>query len=208
MVPEGLRTSLIERQRASIEDLGPFFEPDQRFHQCEPANAIHEFRIVARGAREFCKRGTHTRFIAMAFHFGDPARLPQLRTTAQRLAAASGTPSGSLHLQFQSVEHWMRPQILCVVPDAAIAEVGRASALATGIRQATLAAGFTPDLKPFHAHVTVARKVARAPCAPPLPRVTWNCDDFALVASTTSAAGSVYSVLESYPLDRVENARK
>ena len=138
----------------------------------------------------------------------DPARLPQLRVAAQRRAAAGGTPGGSLRLHFQTVEHWLRPQILCATADEASADARRAWALAAGIRQATLAAGFAPDLKPFHAHVTVARKVARAPPQQPLARVIWNFDGFALVASTTGAAGSVYSVLESYPLDGSENARK
>jgi 2'-5' RNA ligase len=136
----------------------------------------------------------------------DPARLPRLHALALELAAQSGLPA--LQLQFQTLEHWPRPQILCATAGTAMS-ASPAGALATRLRQATLAAGFTPDLKPFHAHVTVARKVARAPAAlPPLARVTWNCHAFALVASTTGASGSAYSVLESYPLDRRENAHK
>jgi RNA 2',3'-cyclic 3'-phosphodiesterase len=113
-----------------------------------------------------------------------------------------------LQLQFEALEHWARPQILCTTANAALPDAHVAFALATAIKQAALAAGFAPDLKPFRAHVTVARKVARAPEVQPMPRVTWNCEAFALVASTTGATGSVYSVLESYPLDRSENARK
>lgn len=133
------------------------------------------------------------------------ARLAQLHGLAQGLAGQSG--SAPLQLQFQTLEHWPLPQILCAT--AGTVAVSPAEGLATRIRQATLAAGFAPDLKPFHAHVTVARKVARAPAAlPPLTRVTWNCHAFALVASTTGATGPAYSVLESYPLDGSENACK
>lgn len=136
----------------------------------------------------------------------DPARLPQLHALALELAAQSDP--AALQLQFQALEHWPRPQILCATAGTA-APGSPAGALATRIRRATLAAGFTPDLKPFHAHVTVARKVARAPSVlPPLARVTWHCYAFALVASTTDASGSAYSVLESYPLDRPQNAHK
>jgi RNA 2',3'-cyclic 3'-phosphodiesterase len=138
----------------------------------------------------------------------ETARLPQLRAAVHGLAAADSARPGPLRLQFQSLEHWARPQILCVTANAATPDWCGAFALATGIKQAILAAGFAPDLKPFRAHVTVARKVARAPPSQPMTRVTWNFDAFALVASTTAAAGSAYSVLESYPLDRLENAHK
>jgi 2'-5' RNA ligase len=136
----------------------------------------------------------------------DPARLPRLHALALELATESGLPA--LQLQFQTLEHWPRPQILCATAGSDV-PASPASALATRLRQATLAGGFIPDLKPFRAHVTVARKVARAPAAlPPLARVTWSCHAFALVASTTGASGSAYSVLESYPLDRREKAHK
>jgi RNA 2',3'-cyclic 3'-phosphodiesterase len=136
----------------------------------------------------------------------DSARLARLRALALELASHS--EAAPLQLQFQILEYWPRAQILCATAGTADS-AAPAGALAARIRQATLAAGFTPDLKPFHAHVTVAHKVARAPAAlPPLARVTWNCHAFALVASTTGACGSAYSVLESYPLDRSENAHK
>jgi 2'-5' RNA ligase len=132
--------------------------------------------------------------------------LPQLRAVLQSVAVAAA--GGPLHLQFESLEHWMRPQILCATASAAGDAANHAFALAASLRRSTLASGFTPDLKPFHAHVTVARKVQAAPQAQPIARVTWNLGTFALVASSTSASGSVYSVLESYPLDRPGNARK
>jgi RNA 2',3'-cyclic 3'-phosphodiesterase len=138
----------------------------------------------------------------------EPERLEQLRAVAQGITATPGRSAAVLPLQFKTLEHWVRPQILCATADAATAGVRDASALAAAIRQAALAGGFAPDLKPFRAHVTVARKVTGAAQEQPMPCVRWNCTAFALVASSTSAAGSLYSVLESYPLDRAEYARK
>src|SRR5438094_823293 len=80
-----------------------------------------------------------------------------------------------------------------------------APALAESLKGETTARGFSPDLKPFHAHVTVARKVARAPAAQPLSPVQWTVDGFALIESRTEPTGPVYSVIESYLLAKTEN---
>ena len=170
-------------------------------HRLEQASAAG---VAGSGGRPIPTGNLH---VTLAFLGNvDTARLPRLHALALELAAHSGLPA--LQLQFQTLEYWPRPQILCATAGTA-ASASPAAALATRLRQATLAAGFSPDLKPFHAHVTVARKVASAPATlPPLARVTWNCHAFALVASTTGASGSAYSVLESYPLDRSENAHK
>jgi len=87
-------------------------------------------------------------------------------------------------------------------------EEPRAQALAARLKELTVAAGFRPDLKLFHAHVTVAREVEHAcAAAPRLRPVEWRCDGFALIDSRTEAAGPVYSVIESYPLVKPDGAR-
>jgi 2'-5' RNA ligase len=131
------------------------------------------------------------------------ARLDSLCAVARE--QVRGAP---VRLCFQTLQHWARPQILCATADPAAVEASGAAALATRLREATLAAGFSPDLKPFHAHVTVARKVARAPAEQSMTPVSWNCTGFALVMSTTVPGGSVYSALETYPLDGSEKAHK
>jgi RNA 2',3'-cyclic 3'-phosphodiesterase len=81
-----------------------------------------------------------------------------------------------------------------------------ATALSAALKDAAAAAGFTPDLKPFRAHVTVARKVMRAPRECALRALVWRFDDFALIDSRTEPAGPVYSVVDSYPLVKREKA--
>jgi RNA 2',3'-cyclic 3'-phosphodiesterase len=102
----------------------------------------------------------------------------------------------AIALTLDGIEHWRRAEILCacasVMPPAA-------TDLASGLKDALLAGGFAPDLKPFRAHVTLARKVARARDAAMTP-VVWSFDSFALVASQTAPSGSSYSVVGTWAL--------
>ena len=76
-----------------------------------------------------------------------------------------------------------------------------------GLTTETAAAGFSPDLKPFRAHVTVARKVAQARRGIDMRKVLWSFDAFALVESRTLPEGPVYSVVESFVLGSTEKVR-
>ena len=65
--------------------------------------------------------------------------------------------------------------------------------------RAGLRAGLTPDPKPLHAHVTLARKVGvEHELSPPRP-VAWHVDGFALVESDTDPEGATYKVVASFP---------
>ena len=54
--------------------------------------------------------------------------------------------------------------------------------------------------KAFRAHVTLARKVTQAPVVKPMSRFSLAVHDFQLVRSARSAEGSVYTVVDSWPL--------
>jgi len=121
-------------------------------------------------------------------------RIPDVQAAAQRVALAQVPP---LALTFDHLEHWAKPQVLCAassVPSQAAAE------LAKQLQKLTLEAGFSPDIKPFRQHVTLARKVQHSTQAGPLQGLTWTLNGFALVASRTDSAGPLYSVVESYSL--------
>ncbi|MBS0579858.1 MAG: RNA 2',3'-cyclic phosphodiesterase [Proteobacteria bacterium] len=157
--------------------------------------------VAASGARPIPEGNLH---LTLAFLGNvERARLGSLRALARTWVPPASAPP--LRLRFETLQHWHRPQILC----ATAVQASGAAALAVRIRESARAAGFSPDLKPFQAHVTVARQVAQAPEEQPMPPVSWNCSAFALVVSTTGAeSGSVYSVLETYPLDGPDNAHK
>jgi 2'-5' RNA ligase len=145
-------------------------------------------------------------------------RLDELHAIASEVAGEWPAESLPLQLLFDRLVHWAKPQILCALgsedsgaggADApADAHAGRVAALAATLKNKTAAAGFTPDLKPFRAHVTVARKVLHAPAENTLPTVAWSFDAFALVESRTEPSGPVYSVIESYLLAKAEKAHE
>jgi RNA 2',3'-cyclic 3'-phosphodiesterase len=143
--------------------------------------------------------------ITLAFIGSVPRpRVTELGAIARQVAARCAQ-EGPLTLHFERLAHWTRPQILCALASEASAG---AHALALALKDATAAAGFAPDLKPFQAHVTVARKVLHAPRRPALRALAWCFDAFALVDSRTESGGPVYSVIESYPLAKAQKARE
>lgn len=149
--------------------------------------------------------------VTLAFLGAVPeGRVPELDRIARRVADAFPARAQPLLLTFDRLAHWARPQILCALgteEPAADTDAASAPALAATLKNETVAAGFSPDLKPFRAHVTVARKVAHAPSALALQPVLWRFDAFALIESRTDPAGPVYSVIESYLLGKAEKAR-
>jgi RNA 2',3'-cyclic 3'-phosphodiesterase len=158
--------------------------------------------------------------VTLAFLGAVPeGRVPELDRIARRVAEVFPAGGQPLRLSFDRLAHWARTQLLCALgtgePEAAQAAGGRGEAIAAGaprlaaaLKNETAAAGFSPDLKPFRAHVTVARKVAHAPPTLALQPVLWSFDAFALIESRTDPTGPVYSVIESYLLVKAEKAHE
>ena len=77
------------------------------------------------------------------------------------------------------------------------------------MKRELVAAGFTPDLKPFRPHVTLARKVRVAGGRErirdeglELRPIRWTFSSFALVDSRTEEDGAIYTVLDSFRTGR------
>jgi 2'-5' RNA ligase len=122
-------------------------------------------------------------------------KVPELKAAASRVR---GRP---VALDFHALDFWEKPEILC----ATAQENDGARDLSWAISDAVLAAGFTPDVKPFRAHLTLARKVRRRvaeklewPRA--LVPVPVRCEQFVLMQSRRDDAGSTYSVVDSWSL--------
>jgi RNA 2',3'-cyclic 3'-phosphodiesterase len=131
------------------------------------------------------------------------ARLQELGSIARQCAREQA--SVATLVQLQRLEVWRRPRILAAT---ATSEPQAVRCLAEALVAATTAAGFAPDLKPFRAHVTVARQVVHSPQLESLPPVAWHLNGFALIDSRSGPSGPVYSVVESYALVAAEKLRK
>ncbi len=113
--------------------------------------------------------------------------------------APGASDPASLDVTLDTIDYWPRAQILCATARREPVEV---AAFAERLKHSLCEAGFGPDLKPFRAHITLARQVRGRPTACELSPVRWTFSDFALVESLTGPSGSLYSVLESWPLFR------
>jgi RNA 2',3'-cyclic 3'-phosphodiesterase len=146
--------------------------------------------------------------ITLAFLGGVPEhRVEELAALARRTAANFPRAAVPLAVSLEGFEHWAKPQVLAVLgqtEEADAAPKSGTTALAQVLVAEAAAAGFSPDLKPFRAHVTVARKVARAARSSEMRRVLWSFDSFALIESRTLPGGPVYSVVESFVLGSAE----
>jgi 2'-5' RNA ligase len=121
-------------------------------------------------------------------------------------AAVTAIRARPATLHFDSLEYWRKPSVVCATA-ADTTAAAPARVLAERLAEATIAAGFSPDVKPFRAHVTLARKVQApiaAECEWPralAPSLTVHCDRFALMQSRRGETGSIYSVVNSWALD-------
>jgi 2'-5' RNA ligase len=111
--------------------------------------------------------------------------------------AAAAVRAGSFEVVFDKVEYWRRPEVLCLVARDVPESL---AALVAQLRAGLAAGGFKPERRAFRAHLTLARKVARAVEMPAFEPIRWPARDFALVESVTDRAGSRYLPLAQWPL--------
>jgi 2'-5' RNA ligase len=105
--------------------------------------------------------------------------------------------SAPIDITLDHVEQWRRSELLCAT---ATAPAPPAEALAQVLKEALVAGGFSPDLKPFRAHATLVRQVHRVSRALAITPVTWTFSEFRLIESRTDPRGSAYSTVEKWVL--------
>ena len=110
---------------------------------------------------------------------------------------ASGVAGSAFAIEFDRLEYWRRPQVLCLgssqIPKALLD-------LVNALRAALTGRDFRTDRRDFRPHVTVARKVRHPPAAGPFEVLRWPARAFSLVESVTDLAGAIYRPLMSWPL--------
>jgi RNA 2',3'-cyclic 3'-phosphodiesterase len=110
--------------------------------------------------------------------------------------AAASAVASACEVDFDRLEHWKRPQVLCLVASSIPQPL---AALIESLRAELQVRGFTPEARPFKAHVTLARRVARPPALAPVKPLRWPVRGFALVQSVTEPAGSRYLQIATWP---------
>jgi RNA 2',3'-cyclic 3'-phosphodiesterase len=171
-------------------------DEDSRARLCV---AIRE--LLPQGARPVPRANLH---LTLAF-LGSVADERIGAVDAMATQVCSRLTAQPLQIELTQLAHWREPQILVALPQR---QPPTLEALAATLSQALLQKGFTPDLKRFRAHVTVARKVTRPPKTPALPPVSWCFSEYALIESRGGVNGPVYSVLQSYPLVKTQKVRE
>ena len=97
----------------------------------------------------------------------------------------------------EQAKFWPRNRIVWAGPLETPAPM---AALAAALAEELKAKGFRTESRTFKSHVTLIRKAREPGKLPPLPAVGWPVDEFALVRSQLSAAGSRYEFVERFAL--------
>jgi 2'-5' RNA ligase len=115
------------------------------------------------------------------------------------LAATAGEiRCAPFELEIDHVGHWPRPRVLWAGPTHTPAGLW---SLVEALNLAFETCGLQRETRPFQAHVTLARKVGRAPPLAVMAPVAWSISEFCLVESVTDARGASYRRLVTWKLD-------
>lgn len=121
---------------------------------------------------------------------------PDVRRCAEDVA--NGVAATPFTLVFTHLGHFSRSRVIwsgCEeTPDAL-------TALVEALRGGLKGCGIEPEVRPYRAHLTLARKASVAPgfSASHEP-VSWPVDAFHLIESKTLSSGARYKILRSWPL--------
>jgi 2'-5' RNA ligase len=105
--------------------------------------------------------------------------------------------SPAFEVCFDAYEYWPKSEVLVL---AASCHPSSLHDLHQLLRAEFLRLGIAADSTLFRAHVTLARKVTQAPVLKAMSPFCWRVQALHLVHSSRSAAGSVYTVVDTWPL--------
>lgn len=122
--------------------------------------------------------------------------LGQVPETRLEEVKAAAVPMAPAVLTLDRYGYFPGPRVFWIGP----AETPQAlREFAARLNASLSSAGLPCDRRPFHAHLTLCRKVRAQPRDPPDPEgLRWDLADFVLAASITDPAGARYRVLARF----------
>jgi len=130
----------------------------------------------------------------------DTPTLECYEAAANRVAILPG-----VSLSFDIAGFWRRSGVVWVGCETVPATL---IALHRSLVEELVECGYRAEVRPFAAHVTVARNVRRVTQPMPKPSFDWHIDEICLVKSVTYADGARYDVLRRWPLAGSSQAEK
>jgi RNA 2',3'-cyclic 3'-phosphodiesterase len=115
----------------------------------------------------------------------------------QAIGAARRVVGRPHALPIERAQYWKHNKILWAGPREVPLPL---TALVESLHLELYREEFILESRPYAAHVTLARSAPPPRELPPLPRVEWPVGEFTLVRSVNSARGSVYEIVERFPL--------
>ena len=129
---------------------------------------------------------------------------PRARLDAP-LAAGAALDGETMRVTLDRQGGFRRSGVAWVAPSSAPATLGMlANALAASLR----AHGVPYDEKPFHPHLTIARKCRGPFVHGAIGPYVWEIGEVALVASDTRSEGARYTVLATWKLDGSDESQR
>ncbi len=157
----------------------------------DPATRASLAAVAARLAPRDARR-THTADLHATLVFlgeVDPARQHRLE------AALDGVRGAPFMLHIDRAGYWRQPRVCWLGPGVVPPPL---AALVADLRAACTAAGADFDARPYHCHVTIARRAVGPISDQASCDVRWPVTGFALVASGTAGAGARYSPVREW----------
>lgn len=121
---------------------------------------------------------------------------PETRHCVEKMAdGISGAP---FSLEFTHLGHWPGPRVIWSGCDETPEAL---TVLVDALRRALKSCGIKPEVRPYRAHMTLARKASVEPTfgASHAP-ISWAVDNFHLLESKTLSSGAEYNILRSWQL--------
>jgi 2'-5' RNA ligase len=115
-------------------------------------------------------------------------------------AVADTIEGAGFELRLDTLEHWRKPQVLCLTPSSVPPTVEQ---LAADLADRLKTQGFKLDDRAYRPHLTLARKALYLPAdIAAQAAIVWQSTSFVLAESHADKRGSYYQILQTWPLTK------